>query len=133
MKIAALLLQLGVLSFGFFQDGDVGISIFPEGEEIFVGSKRPDPGGIGIRDLRGSRLQSVGASHSQMRQRSRPAVPDDAAVVDDLLKLGGRRRALSSRQIPLAANVGGIQAGEIGGEQNLPELDRGSRLQRIQS
>jgi len=36
------LLQLRVLHFGFFQDGDVGVSIVPEVEEIFVGSERPD-------------------------------------------------------------------------------------------
>ena len=63
------LLQLRVLRLGFFQDGDVGVGVFPEGEEIFVGGERPDAGGIGIRSLRGSQLQGVGASHSQMRQR----------------------------------------------------------------
>src|SRR5271168_408221 len=89
------LLQLGVLRLGFFQDGDVGVGVFPEGEEIFVGGERPDAGGIGIRALRGSRLQSVGTGHSQMRQRSRPAVPDDAAVVENLLKLSGGFVALS--------------------------------------
>jgi hypothetical protein len=31
------LLQLRVLGFRFFQDGDVGIGVFPEGEEILVG------------------------------------------------------------------------------------------------
>ncbi len=93
-----LLLQLRVLRLGFLQDGDVGVGVFPEGEEIFVGGERPDAGGIGIRSLRGSRLQGVGASHSQMRQRSRPAVPDDAAVVENLLKLGGGCTALSGCQ-----------------------------------
>ena len=49
---------------------------------MFVGGERTDAGGIGIRTsfLRGSRLQGVRTSHSEMRQRSRPAVPDDAAV-----------------------------------------------------
>jgi hypothetical protein len=31
------LLQLRVLDFGFLQDRDVGVGVFPEGEEIFVG------------------------------------------------------------------------------------------------
>src|ERR1039458_2073341 len=44
--------QLRVLRFGFFQDGDVGVGVFPEGEEVFVGSEHPDAGGIGIRSLR---------------------------------------------------------------------------------
>jgi hypothetical protein len=68
-----------------FKEWDVGVGVFPEREEIFVGGERPDAGGVGIRVVRGSRLQSVRPSHSQMRQRSRPAVPDDAAVAENLL------------------------------------------------
>ena len=33
-----LLRELGVLGFGFFQDGDVRVGIFPQCEEILVGS-----------------------------------------------------------------------------------------------
>jgi hypothetical protein len=40
-------LQLRVLGFRFLQDGDVEVSVFPEGEEILVGGKCPDAGGIG--------------------------------------------------------------------------------------
>src|ERR1035441_9322004 len=65
------LLQLRVLRFGFLQDRDVGVGVFPEGEEILVGSERPSAGGVGIRSLRSSRLQGVGTSHAQMCQRSR--------------------------------------------------------------
>jgi hypothetical protein len=46
-----LLLQLRVFQFGLLQDGDVGIGVFPEGEEVFVGGEGPDVGGIGIRTL----------------------------------------------------------------------------------
>jgi len=42
-----------------------------------------------------------------MCQRSRPAVPDDATVVENLLKFDNGSVALSSREIGLAANVGG--------------------------
>ena len=42
------LLQLRVLRFGLLQDGDIGVGVFPEGEEIFVGGECPDTGGIGI-------------------------------------------------------------------------------------
>src|SRR6266571_5510933 len=89
-----LLAQLRVLRFGLFEDGDVGVGVFPEREEIFVGSECTDAGGIGIRSLRRSRLQGVRTSHAKMRQRSRPAVPDDAAVVENPRKLGGSRAAL---------------------------------------
>jgi hypothetical protein len=40
-KIATLLLQLRVLGFGFFQDRNVGVGVFPEGKEFFVGGERP--------------------------------------------------------------------------------------------
>ena len=45
------LLQLCVLGLGFLQDGDVGIGVFPEGEEILVGGESPDAGGVGICSL----------------------------------------------------------------------------------
>jgi hypothetical protein len=45
------LLQLGVLRLGFLQDWDVGVGVFPEGQEIFVRGKRTDAGGIGVRTL----------------------------------------------------------------------------------
>ena len=44
----------------------------------------------------------------EMCQGSRPAVPDDAAVIEDSLELGSGLRASSSGEIHLAANVGGI-------------------------
>jgi hypothetical protein len=52
-----------------------------------------------------------------------PAVPDDPAMVDDLLKLGGGFFALPSRKICLAANVHLIEAGNIDDERNSPQLD----------
>jgi hypothetical protein len=42
------LLQLRVLGLGLLQDGDVGVGVFPEGEEISVGGKGADAGGIGV-------------------------------------------------------------------------------------
>jgi hypothetical protein len=72
--------------------------------------ERPDAGGIGIRSLRGSRLQGIGTSHAQMRQGSRPAVPDNAAVIDDLLKLGGSSAAMSGCQVCLSTHIHVIEA-----------------------
>jgi hypothetical protein len=88
----------------------------------FVGGERPDAGGIGIRSLRSSHLQGVGASHSQSRQGPRPAVPDDPAVVENLLKLGGGV-ALARCQVCLSAHLRWIDAGNIVDEQYLPRLD----------
>jgi len=58
-KSGRVSLQLRVLGFCLLQDGDVGISVFPEGEEVLVGGERPVAGDIGIRALRSSRLQGV--------------------------------------------------------------------------
>jgi hypothetical protein len=54
----------------FFPDRNIGIGVFPEGEEIFVGGERPYAGGIRALALQGYRLQDVRTSHSQMRQGS---------------------------------------------------------------
>ena len=35
------LLQLRILRLGLLQDGDVGVGVFPEREEFFVGGERP--------------------------------------------------------------------------------------------
>ena len=39
-KTATLLLQLRILRLGFFPDGDIGVGVFPEGDEISVGGER---------------------------------------------------------------------------------------------
>ncbi len=108
------LLQPCVLGLGFFQDGDVGVGVFPEGEEVFVSGESTDLGGIGICTLGRSCLQSIRPRQAQTRQRSCPAVPDDAAVVDDFLELGSGFLTLSCRKICLTADVCVIEAGDIG-------------------
>ena len=76
------LLQLRVLCFRFLQDGDVGVGVFPEREEIFVGGERPDASGIRIRALRSSRpARRWRASHRRANSPVR-ATPGDAVVVD---------------------------------------------------
>jgi hypothetical protein len=80
--------QTRVLGPGCCVNGNVAIGVFPEGEEIFIGCERSDAGG-GIRPLRSVRLQCIRSRQAQVRQRASPAVPDDAAVIEDLLELGG--------------------------------------------
>ena len=113
-----------VFSLGMLHDRDGGVGVFPGGEEIFVGSEGTDAGSIGIGALRGSRLQGVGTSYTQMRQCSRPAVPNDAAVVENFLKLGSGRTALTRWEVCLSAYVRRIEAGNVVGEGHLPQLDR---------
>src|SRR5258708_39107242 len=82
--------------------------------------------------LRRLRVQSIGTCHAQVRQRDRRASPHDAAVVKDLLKGGSGSTALSGCQVRLSAYIYMIEAGNIGDEHNLPQLDGGSSLQDIQ-
>jgi hypothetical protein len=77
------------------ENGNVAICVLPERQEIFAGGERPETGGIGIHSTGISRLQGIGTSHSQVRQRSRPAVPDNATMIENLLKLGGSSPTLS--------------------------------------
>jgi hypothetical protein len=67
-----------------------------------------------------------------MRQGSRPAVPDDAAVVENFLKLSSGGIALSGCQIRFSAYIHRIEAGSIVEERNFAQLDRGSNWQGIQ-
>ena len=73
------LLQLGVLGFGGDEDGDVGVGVFPEGEEILIGGA-----GLG-----GIARESVGTGQAEMGECTQRAVDHDAAVVDKPLKLCG--------------------------------------------
>jgi hypothetical protein len=58
-----------------------------------------DTGGIGIGSVRGLRLERVGAGDAQMREGSRPAVPYETAVVEDLLEVDRGSRAVARREV----------------------------------
>ena len=62
-RVHILLWQLGVLGSGFFQDGNIRVSIFPQRQEILVGSA-----GAGIVAGEGA-----GASQLQMGEGRNPA------------------------------------------------------------
>src|SRR5215831_10791303 len=103
------LTQLRELGFRLLQDGDAGVSVFPKREEIVVGGESTGAGGISLGPLRSCRFERMGPGQAQMRQRPRPTVPDQAAVIENLLELCGGFLAPSRCQIGIAANVGGIE------------------------
>ncbi len=70
------LLQLRVLRFGLLEDRDVGIGVFPEGEEVLVG-------GAGLGCVA---LQSVSAGEAEMG-KSADGIQPNAATVGDFLEL----------------------------------------------
>ena len=83
------LLQLRVVRLGFFQDGDVGVGVFPEGEEILIR-------GAGFGGVAG---HCIGTTELQMAQSAEREVEHDPAVVNDPLELRGRRAAVASHEL----------------------------------
>ena len=74
------LAQRCVLRPGLSQNGDVGIGVFPEGEEILVRSTRF--GRVPV--------ERGGASQAEMRQSTEGKIQHDASVINDFLKLRSR-------------------------------------------
>src|SRR5271169_555621 len=72
------LMQCRELGFGLLQDGNVGISIFPQREEFIIGGA----------SLHGSFLHRIGAPELQMRECPDGPVLYNTAVVDDFLENG---------------------------------------------
>jgi hypothetical protein len=48
----ARLLQLRVFDLGLLVDGNLGVGVFPEGQEVFVRGERTNAGRVGICALR---------------------------------------------------------------------------------
>jgi hypothetical protein len=75
------LLQFCVLGFGLSQDGNLGVGVFPEGEEIFVGGAAEVALNVGRIEMaatkEGGLLNSVlcGYSHFYCRPMSRNTLP----------------------------------------------------------
>src|SRR5271167_3056187 len=87
-------LQLRVLGFGFFQDGDVGVGVFPEGEEVLICGAGFD----------GIARHCVGAGKGEMCQYSNGFIEHSSAMVEDFLELVGGFVALMRRQMGFAAH-----------------------------
>ena len=94
------LLQLGVFSFRFFEDGNIGVGVLPEGEEVLIGA-------AAFRRITGHRVR---ARQTEMGQRAGKKIPHDAAVVEHFLKLGSRLAAFVLLQVGLAAKISRIQS-----------------------
>ena len=68
----------------FWKLGNVRVGILPEREESLILAA----------GFRGIYFPGIGSSELKMGQGTRGGVPDDAAMVDDFLKLGGGFEAL---------------------------------------
>ena len=83
-------------------DGDVGIGVFPEGEEILVGGASLVAGGGIVLGIEG-----IGAGQAEARASTPGEITDDSVVVDELPELrcrgtacGAERRRLIAKPIP---------------------------------
>ena len=74
-------MQFRVLRLGFLQDGDVGIGVLPEGEEVLIL-------GAGLHRIAGEGV-SAGEVKVKVGQCAKREVQHDPTVIEQLLKLGG--------------------------------------------
>lgn len=77
MKDRPLGSQLRVLCFGFLEDGDIGVGVFPERLEILI--CRLGVGGVALHD--------IGPTELEMRQCADGFVEHNPAMVEDFLEL----------------------------------------------
>src|ERR1017187_7336782 len=117
-EVLRTLPQLRVLRLGFLKDGNSGVGIFPEREEVLIRS--PGFGRIS--------RNNVGPSQPQMRQCAGQLVLNYAGVIEDLLELGGSGGALLHCQIRLTSQVDRITA-KTYDRIRLPQLVRCSSRQ----
>jgi hypothetical protein len=94
------LLQLGVFRFGLFQDGNFGVGVFPEGEEVLVC-------GLSFGGVAG---EGIGTGQAQVRQCADWLVQDDAWMVENFLELGCGCAALVRSHIRFATQVNGVES-----------------------
>src|SRR2546426_11845558 len=79
LETAVKLFQLLILGLSFLQDGDVGVGVFPEIEEVLVG-------GAAFCGVTG---EGVGTGEAKMGECAQREVQHNAAVVQKLLELCG--------------------------------------------
>ena len=100
--MAEQLLQLGILGFGLLQDGDVGVGVFPECQEVFVGIFRSAP----------VSRQRVRPAQLQVRQRPDRIAKDDPAVIENFLEFGDGIDVAGRGQTGLTVSVYRIEIPE---------------------
>ena len=113
------LLQLRIFSLGLLQDGDVGVGILPEREELVVSGLR----------LCTVRLQSESPGTTNERESVQRIICHQGAMVDKFLKLRGGFCTVLKKQVRLPSHVRGIKGHtefDIG--QRLAKFVWGSRL-----
>jgi hypothetical protein len=109
--------ELGVLRLGLLQDGDVGIGVFPEREEILIGRA-----GFGRITLHG-----IGAGKSEAGQCATRKVHHHSSVVNELLKFRCRSVAVVEHEIGFPTQINWAQ--EYRELRYFAKFDRARHLQ----
>jgi hypothetical protein len=95
-------LQLRVLRIGLFQDRNVGVGVFPEGEEVLIGGFCF--GGVALHGIRSTQLE--------MSQYA-DGIPDHySEMIQNFLKFPGGLSALARGQVRLATRIDGIRGAD---------------------
>src|ERR1039457_2081358 len=96
-------LHPGVFPLGLLEDRDVGVGVFPDVEEILVGSLC-----LGLVSR-----QNEGSAKLQMRHCAYGIADNDPAVIENLLKFRGGFGALVRGQIGLTTHIDRIEGPEV--------------------
>src|ERR1700733_1010128 len=114
-------LELGVFGLRGDEDGNVRIGILPEREEILIGRSS-------AADVACFRARSC---ETEMRQRARPAIPYNPAMIEELLEFRSGRGSLFRLQVRFAAQVNLIHARIVETSYSLSKLVRRGRLKQF--
>ena len=117
--LAPELLQLRVFVFGFSQDGDVRVGVFPEREEVVIG-------GFCFCHVA---LHGIRSGNLKMRERADGLIDDNSAMVEDSLKLSLGFRAPMCCQISFPAHIDREEIVDVVVWGGFPNLD-GDGIQR---
>src|SRR5262249_46610798 len=102
-RLRSVPLKPAVLCPGTLQDRDIGVRIFPKCEESLIGSFR-----LGLISRRSERFSEL-----QMRQRADGIQPHDAAMIENLLKLGRCFWVAVRGNEGIAAYIGRVQTAKV--------------------
>src|SRR5580704_16901793 len=95
LVVRRVLLQFGVFGFGLEEDGEVGVGVFPEGEEVLVG-------GAGFGGVVG---EDGGTGDAEVGEGVDDVAVSQSGGVEDSLELSLSLGGVFSLEVGQAANV----------------------------
>jgi hypothetical protein len=122
LRLESQLLQLRVFGPGLPQDGDFGVGIFPQCEEVLVASAGFDC----------VALQRVCAGKIEICQRADGFIPHHPAIVENFPELGRSFASLMSGQICFGfCGLGGINSADSHSTSETPNREAPSHEKKV--